>query len=182
MIGDLEVQRGMRRGVTLIEIVVAVGILAFCFLPIMQFSRQNIRETQVSQEDLLARHFLIDMVERFKGASLAELKKLPTSELPTPLGQDPPYLKNDDILSDHKKVVEELRNKVASGVTAGGTNVGAIAGGQKLQDLSEMMKLTRMAVFREGTGGVHELKCIVRWMSSISKNERSIEYSKVVVR
>ena len=51
----------MRRvnGVSLVEICVAVGILAFCFLPIMNFSQANVRETQVSQEDLIARHFLI---------------------------------------------------------------------------------------------------------------------------
>lgn len=167
---------------TLTEIVVAVGILAFCFLPIIQFSRQNVRETQVSQEDLIARHFLIDLVERFKGASLVELKKLPASELPPALGQEADYLKKDDILSDHKKIVEELRSKVASGVTAGGTNVGAIAGGQKLSDLAEMMKLTRTATFREGASGVHELKCMVRWISSISRSERFLEYSKVIVR
>jgi hypothetical protein len=175
-------RNGSRSGVTLIEIVVAVGILAFCFLPIMQFSRQNIRETQVSQEDLLARHFLIDMVERFKGASLEELKRLPASVLPTPLGNDGPVVAGDDLLNDHKALVDELRNKVATGVTAGGTNAATVTGGQKLQDLAGMMKLTRMATFREGIGGVHELRCVVRWLSAISKNERSIEYSKVVVR
>lgn len=168
-------------GVTLIEICVAVGILAFCFLPIMNFSQANLRETQVSQEDLIARHFLIDMVERFKGATLAELKRLPLSELPVPLGQDPDYLKNDDILSDHAKIIEELRAKVAT--SSGGTDASAITGLKKYGDLTTEMKLTRMAVFKEATtGSVHELTCIVRWLSLVGKQERRIEYSKIIVR
>lgn len=169
------------RGVTLIEICVAVGILAFCFLPIMNFSQANVRETQVSQEDLIARHFLIDMVERFKGATMAELKRLPPNELPVPLGQDPDYLKKDDILSDHALVIEQLRAKVASG--SGGTDNQAITGLKKYGDLTTEMKLTRLAVFQEApTGSVHELKCIVRWVSLVGKAERRIEYSKIIVR
>ena len=166
-------------GVTLIEICVAVGILAFCFLPIMNFSQSNLRETQVSQEDLIARHFLIDMVERFKGASLAELKRLPPAETPEALGADPDYLKNDDILSDHAKVIEELRAKVA----ASSGDQSAITGMKKYGDLTSEMKLTRAAIFKEAaTGSVHELTCVVRWLSLVGKSERRIEYSKIIVR
>ena len=172
-----------RQGVTLIEICVAVGILAFCFLPIMQFSQANLRETQVSQEDLIARHFLIDMVERFKGATLAELKRLPPSELPVPLGQTPAYLEKDDILSDHQKVVDELRAKVSSTGTA--TDAASIVGMQQYGDITKEMMLTRLAVFKENPNpalSVHELTCIVRWLSLVGKQERRIEYSKIVVR
>lgn len=175
--------RSARRihGVTLIEICVAVGILAFCFLPIINFSQSNLRETQVSQEDLIARHFLIDMVERFKGATLAELKRLPPSETPEVLGNDPEYLKKDDILSDHTKVIDELRAKVATGNA--GTDASAVTGLQKYGDLTREMLLTRQAVFKEATtGSVHELTCIVRWKSLVGKSERRIEYSKIIVR
>lgn len=176
-----QMRKRQRPGVTLIEICVAVGILAFCFLPIMQFSQANLRETQVSQEDLIARHFLIDMVERFKGASMVELKRIPPVEIPVPLGGVPEYLKDDDILSDHEVVLNELRQKAAA--FGGGTDASGAIGMKKYGDISAEMKLTRQAFFKEApAGSVHELTCIVRWFSLIGKQERRIEYSKIIVR
>lgn len=177
---------GSRRrvGITLIEICVAIGILAFCFLPIIQFSKQNVRETQVSQEDLIARHFLMEMVEQLKGANLTSLRQIPSSEIPLPLGQVPPFFKGDDLLGDQKKVLEDIKAKQAAG-TGTVTDKGAIVGGEKLQSLQDLMVMTRNAVFREGqppNPRIHELTCIVRWQSAISKNERRLEYTKILVK
>src|ERR1051325_3562143 len=114
--------RPVRKGFTLLEIMVAMAVLAFCFLPIINHSRSTVKETEVSQEDLLARHFLIDMVERYKGSSLDELKStLPPIALPLPLGSEPEAIKSDDILSDRGRIASEMQQKAQqSGVKDAG--------------------------------------------------------------
>ena len=61
-------------------------------------------------------------------------------------------------------------------------------GMQLYSDMRKRMKVSRIAVFRPGAitpdkkPVVSELRCIVKWMSSISNQERKLEYSKVIVR
>jgi len=171
-----------RNAFTLLEIMVAMAVLAFCFLPIMNLSRSNVKETEVSQEDLLARHFLIDMVERFKGSSLDELKStLPPIELPLPLGQEPEAIKSDDILSDRGRIAAEMQQK--SKLT--GLQDAGFVGIKMVLDIAAMMKLTRMAWFQEdyqGKKGIHLLTCKIRWESKVGKGERFIQFSKILVR
>lgn len=173
-------------GVTLIEICVAVGILAFCFVPIIQWQNQNMRETHVSQEDLLARHFLMDMVEAFKGEPMRILKALPSAEVPVAPGADDPGITKSPLLRELDMQIDELRQKAAASL--GGTDAEAVKGMQTYLDIRKSIKLSRLAIFRPGPEDaakqvtVNELVCIVRWMSTISNSERRLEYSKIIVR
>jgi prepilin-type N-terminal cleavage/methylation domain-containing protein len=169
-----------RRGLSLLEVLMAVAILAFCFVPILTHSRATVHETESSQEDILARHFLVDLAERYKAASMDELRDLPPTEPEVPLGQDPIYIRNDGLLSDRTRVYQQLQALAASGYRDG-----ALAGLKKFVDLSTFMKLTRLATFREnidGQEGVHELTCAVRWKPRAGPGERSLRISKIVVR
>ena len=182
----IEKARGVRAGMTLIEICVAVGILAFCFLPIMTFSQSNIRETQVSQEDLLARHFLIDMVEAYKGEQIEKLKLLPPALVPMNLGEDEPNIKKNQMLNEQDTMLTDLQAKVAADPT--NPDAGGLKGVSVFLDMKKAIQLSRCAYFIPGTpppaGGpaVHTLVCVVKWMSSVSKAERQLEFSKIIVR
>ena len=176
-------QKRSRGAFTLLEIMVAMAVLAFCFLPIINHSRSTVKETEVSQEDLLARHFLIDMVERYKGSSLDELKSnLPPIALPVQVGQpEPGYIQGDDILSDREMIASEMKQKA---LAAGKADAG-LAGVQTILDIAKQMKVTRTAVFEEdyqGRKGVHLLTCIVKWSSKVGQGERTIQFSKILVR
>jgi prepilin-type N-terminal cleavage/methylation domain-containing protein len=169
------------RGFSLLEVVVAVGLLSFCLLPIITHSRQTVKETEFSQEDLIARHFLIDLVERFKGSSVEELKKLPPVESDLPLGSEPVILSRDDILAERRRVVSEMRGQSRR---AGYEDAGA-RGLEKILDIADLMRLTRGVVFIENVGGVpgmHELTCTVRWKSRLGQGERKIGITKVLAR
>lgn len=168
----------MRSGVTLIEILIAVAILAFAFIPILSHSRGTILETEISQESLLARHFLIDMVERFKGSTPDELDSLTSAPVGGPLGTDSDAIKKDAILSDHARVASQMESLAEA---TGKVDKG-LQGIHKFLDLIRMMKLTREATFEKDVQpGVHRLTCAVRWLSGTGKGERKVEFTKVIV-
>jgi prepilin-type N-terminal cleavage/methylation domain-containing protein len=158
------------RGFTLVEIMVAMAILAFCFLPILTHSRSSVKETEVSQEDLIARHQLIDLVERFKGSSLEELERLNST------GN---FLKSDDMLTDNARVAKEMETvALATGKVDQG-----LKGVQRHLETAALMNMTPEATFQKNVQpGLHKLTVAVRWTSKVRKGERRIEFSKVLAR
>jgi prepilin-type N-terminal cleavage/methylation domain-containing protein len=170
-----------RRAFTLVELMVGLGILAFCFMPVISHITAGNREVEWSREEILARHYLMDMVERYKGATLDELRALPPTESNIELGQDPDYLKKDPLLGDRDLLVKEMQDTLRlTGYKDTGT-----AGAKQVLDLTKVMTITRMATFKESVGGpgVHELSCIIRWKTGTGgKNERRIDFTKVLVR
>lgn len=78
-----------RRGFSLVEILIASTILVVCMLPVITLSQRVLSETESGQEDLLARHLVIDMCERYKTVPLAELRNA---------AANPAALEQDDLL------------------------------------------------------------------------------------
>jgi len=149
-------------------------------LPIMTSSQQTIVETEQSQGNLLARQYLIDLMERFRGSDLDELRAiLPDTEEVVPLGEEPVYLRDDVILSDKHRVLEELEALAASGYNDGGRT-----GFQRLVNTTTLIKLTGAVWFREDATapGVHELVCKVRWLAPNGTGEKSLTLRKVLLR
>lgn len=168
----------MRRGISLIEILMAVAIMAFAFIPILTHSRTTILETEISQESLLARHYLIDMVERYKGSTPDDLEPLAGAATGGPLGTDSEVVRKDPILSDHHRVAGQMQALEE----ATGRKEAGLQGVKKFLTLINMMKLTREASFeRDVQPGVHRLTCAVRWLAATGKSERKIEFTKVLV-
>jgi len=162
----------VQSGFSLLEVLVAVAILAFCFLPIITHSRSTIRETEVSQEDLIARHYLIDLVERFKSSSLDELKELKTNAA---------YLQKDALLTDHARVAKEMERFAQR---TGKVDQG-LKGMQNYLDIAAMMNLIPVVDFQEdvSTGGsskVHKLTLAVKWSSKIRTGERRMGVTKIL--
>lgn len=168
-------RRDGRRAFSLMELMVAMAILAFCFVPILTHSQSTLAETEESQEQVLARHFLIDMVERYRNSPVEELRRLPKTEPTVPLGQDPQIVKDDAVLSDRDRVAAQLTGAAA-------TDAGA-KGFQRYVEASKLMQFTRVAWFVEDGGGpkLHQLHCKVRWLSKMSKGEKSLKVSKLLV-
>lgn len=159
-----------RKAFTLIEIMVAVAILAFCFLPIITHSRSTVRETETSQEDLIARHYLIDLVERFKSSPLEELRALSSTAT---------YLKSDAMLTDHERVAKEMETVA---MTTGKVDQG-LKGVKKYLDVAAMMKLDPKVAFQENVlPGIHKLTVSVSWQSKVRKGSRKIEFTKMLAR
>ena len=168
-------KRCPRRAFSLMELMVAVAILGFCFVPILTHSQATVAETEEAQEQVLARHFLIDMVERYRNSPVEELRRLPKTEPTTALGQEPEIVKSDAVLSDRDRVAAQL-------AAAGATDAGA-KGFTRYVDASNTMQFTRVAWFIENGGGpkLHQLFCKVRWLSKLSKGEKSLAVSKLLV-
>jgi len=166
------------KGFSLLEILMAVTIVGFCFVPILGHAQATIRETEHSQESILARHLLMDMIERFKGSDMAELSQLPTSEPAVSLGQEPAYLKNDSMLSDNYRIAKELQ---AKSLTTGSPDSG-LQGHVQFVDVSGLMNVTRVAWFvpnGKGTGN-HVLNCAVRWKSRNGGGEKRLDLSRIL--
>jgi prepilin-type N-terminal cleavage/methylation domain-containing protein len=163
-----------KRGFTLLEIMIAVTLLAACFVPILMHSQQTVKETGESQENLLARHFLLDMVERWRDANLDELRLLPKTEPNVVLGSDPPDVKNDAVLSDRERVLKGLKDLA----TATGQVDGGQKGFQQFEDLVKLMKMTRVVWFEEKP--FMKLNFVVRWKISSQAPERRISFVKVM--
>src|ERR1700761_6080060 len=95
-----------RVGFTMVEILIATAILGLCFVPVLMHSRQATFETEESQENLLARHYLMDIVERFRDSNLDELRPLAAAKEPVVvLGQDSSYITSDAVLSDVNRIL-----------------------------------------------------------------------------
>jgi len=179
------------QGFSLLEILIAVAILGFCFVPILTQSLGSLAETEQSQETLLARHFLLDLVERYRGSSLVELSTLhPPTFAPPPLGTDQDTIAGDALLNDVKNIQDEMAKAAqASGVLDPGA-----AGFNQCVSLGKMIKLTREVYFQDNgamaDGGVtvpnpphsYSLTCKVRWMPRNSTTEKTLQLVDVLVR
>lgn len=163
-----------RRAFSLLEIMVAMGIIALCFLPILQHSQATISETEEAQEQVLARHFLIDMVERFRNSPIEEIRRLPKTEPNVTLGQEPQIVKEDAVLSDRDRVAAALQ-------AAGATDAGA-KGFQRYVEIAKLMQFTRVAWYEENPAAkLVTLHFKVRWQSKLSKGEKFLKVSKLLV-
>jgi len=64
------------RGFSMLEIMIAVALMAFCLIPVLLFNQRNLVEAGVTQEEIVARQLLINMCERFKHEDPAILARL----------------------------------------------------------------------------------------------------------
>lgn len=168
-----------RSAFTLLEVLMAIAILGFCLVPIMTHSQSTVRETEESQESLLARQYLIDLIERYRTSTIFELRLLPSNEPAVALGSEPDYIKNDAILADKARVAQELEDLAR--------NRNYVDGGQKgfsrMINTTKLMKLTGVVWFKEGspTPNLNQIFCKVRWQSAASKGEKTLEMTKILV-
>lgn len=172
--------RSTQRGAfTLLEIMVAVAILAFAFIPILTHSQATLKETEDSQEALLARHYLMDITERYRGSHIDELKRFPASPPSLDLGKDEPVIEKDSVLNDRDKVAEQL-----AALTAAGYKDGGAKGFQRFVDAAKQMKLSRLAWFKENARGPgkHEFTCRIRWQPKKGTSPKEITMSKIIVK
>lgn len=79
----------MRNGFSLMEILVAAGLLVTLVVPVLMFNQRGVVEAGVTQEELLGRQLLMDLCERYKASSPDELKAI---------AADPTKLERDDML------------------------------------------------------------------------------------
>lgn len=76
-----------REGFSMLEIMVAVGLLAVCLTPVVAFNQRSLSESGVTLEEMIARQAIINMCERYKNESPEVLRDLAAS--PDAIGQDP---------------------------------------------------------------------------------------------
>lgn len=176
---------------SLLEIVIAAAILALAFIPILNQSQSVVQSTGESQESILARHFLVDLVERYRGSSIAELQALLPPDPPTtpiPLGQDPEYIRKDSMLNDIDRVSQQMQTLAAAGYHDGGEK-----GYKKFVDIKEMVQLTREVYFKdigklpsavdpETAPSMYRLLCRVRWKPRNGPGEKSAEMTKIMIQ
>lgn len=168
-------QRLATSGFSFVEIMVAVAILAVSLIPVVNLSTQAFRESGSSREDILARHLLLDLVERYKNASIPELGRLPASPADrTAVTGDEGDVENDSVLRERTARLLGLARSVGSE----GPRVF-----QSYGDLNRGMQIRRRAFFdKDSLGqGRHVLWCVVTW-TSLSGHRRSVDFAKVVVR
>ena len=79
----------MRSGFSLVEILVAAGLLVTLVVPVLMFNQRGVIEAGVTQEELLGRQLLMDLCERYKAANPDDLKAI---------AADPSILERDDML------------------------------------------------------------------------------------
>lgn len=136
----------MRRGFSLAEVLIASVVLVTCMLPVLTLSQRTLAEAACAQEDLLARHLLIDMAERFRASPLAELK---------PLSSDPAKLVNEGLLTPLAwKTGEAATEKRLAG---------------------DVLRLTRTIAIAEnfqGQVGLHKVTFAIDWQSRAKRARR----------
>ena len=188
-------RRTAQQAFSLLEIVVATAILAICFLPILTQSRAGLQETEQSQESILARHFLVDMIERYRGSSPAELLGLLPTALPDPpvtLGQDGQGIAGDGLLSDLTSTLQEMKTQNGQGYTDK-SQVGL----QQMVNIKSTIKMSREAAFvsmgllkdvdgldpTKITNGptMYKLTCRVRWMPKNGSSENNVVLTKIII-
>lgn len=126
-----------RRGFSLVEILIASTILVMCMLPVITLSQHVLVETEGGQEDLLARHLVIDMCERFKTVPLPELRAA---------AADPAALERDELLLPLAWRDAGSREKKLAG---------------------DVLRLKRSVMLEENAGqpGLHRVTFAVTWMT-----------------
>ena len=148
------------------------------------------QSTGESQESILAKHFLVDLVERYRGSAVADLLNvLPPDPPATPiaLGSDPLYIQNDAMLSDVERVSQQMQALAGSGYNDTGKD-----GFKKWVDVKAMIQLTREVYFKDIgklpsgdpiTGPtMYRLLCRVRWKPRNGPVEKSAEMTKIMIR
>jgi len=163
------------QGFSFTEILVAVALLALCLLPVMNLSTSTVRESSLSREDILARHLLMDLVERYRDSDLDELERLPvaTTLSQVPPGQDDPEIARDPILK------ERTARLLASVHGASGTSEGLSA----YRGIYGEILVSRSVGFEKNSlgPGRHLLTCAVRWSAKSGKN-KYLEFGRLLVR
>ena len=131
-----------RGAFSLVEILVASSILVACMIPVIGLSQRVLSETEAGQEDLLAKHLLIDMCERYKSVALAEIRAA---------AANPQVLEKDDLLNPLFW-------------RTGKSTVSHLAG--------DVLKLTRTIRLEENAGeqGLHRVTFVVSWTSRQHRN------------
>lgn len=76
-----------REGFSMLEIMVAVGLLAVCLTPVVAFNQRSLAESGVTLEEMIARQAIINMCERYKNETPEVLRDLAAD--PAAIGQDP---------------------------------------------------------------------------------------------
>lgn len=178
------------RAFSMLEVTIAAAILAMCFIPILTQSQAIVQSTGESQESILARHLLVDLVERYRGSSIDELKRLLPPDppaAPIPLGQDPAYLRDDAMLNDIQRVAQQMQLLAGQGYTDGG-----LGGNKKFVAISSMIQLTREVYFKDIgklpsgdpiTGpSMYRLLCKVRWKPRTGPAERESTMIKIMIQ
>ncbi|MBI3890953.1 MAG: prepilin-type N-terminal cleavage/methylation domain-containing protein [Candidatus Wallbacteria bacterium] len=141
-----------RRGFSLLEIAIAVGIMMLGMLPVLNLATAGLRETSMTREDILARNAALDLLERFSGEKADRLAVvgdlgLTDAEAELMLAQDP--------------------------VLAAAQDGAAMA---KLAEMGEKMTLRRRVEFeRDGGGkpGLHRLTARIVFGSQ-GRGERKV--------
>jgi len=99
-------------GFSLLEVMMAVGITAFCLVPVMVFSQRGLTESAFTRQEILGRMLLIDFCERFKSCRIEELKKVASS-----LAGNPHYLDSDDYLIPRKSMCPQFLKDIQRSLT-----------------------------------------------------------------
>jgi hypothetical protein len=84
-----DVVDAMRKAFSLLEIMVAAGLLVTLVIPVLMFNQRGVIEAGVTQEELIGRQLLMDLCERFKNSSPEDLQAVE---------RDPSMLDRDDML------------------------------------------------------------------------------------
>jgi hypothetical protein len=136
----------VRHGFSLAEVLIASVVLVTCMLPVITLSQRTLAEASCAQEDLLARHILIDMAERFRTSPLAELKGF---------AGDPARLANELLLTPLAWRQGRAENERR------------LAG--------DVLRLTRTIAVAEnfkGQAGLHKVTFAVDWQSRQKRSRR----------
>jgi len=127
------------QGFSLVEVLVACAILTTCLLPVVVLSQRGLTESATTQEEILGRQILMDMCDRFKACSPADLEKV---------AQNPQLIKDDPLL-------QPLRNARADMAARGTAQMAGLKIDRKLYFDKEW----------KGVLGMHRLRFEVSWDS-----------------
>lgn len=82
-----------RQAFSLMEILVAAGLLISLVVPVISFNQRGVIEAGVTQEELTGRSLLMDLCERYKACSPEELEAL---------AADPAKIERDDYVTPQR--------------------------------------------------------------------------------
>lgn len=129
------------RGVSIVEIAVAAGLLVTGLLPVVLLCHRGLVEAGVTQEEILGRQLLMDLCERYKSAKPADLRRVAAG---------PELIEKDLALAFSERVQAFLARTQPGSVTASG------------------LRMRRSVDFEESYGGeegLHRVRFNVSWAS-----------------
>lgn len=93
-----------REAFSVLEVMIAVSLMAFCLVPVVAFNQRNLVEAGATKEEILARQYLINLCERFKNENPEYIKRV----------QDDPSLLDQDflVLKIREKAAESGQNQI----------------------------------------------------------------------